>query len=112
MPLEQAQVRVTGDAAFGVPELAPFDLILVTVETTDVPVAWWDQLGIDGKIVAPVRFVPMQGVGEERERLVLLHDVAEQRVALRLDDDTPDNWLSHRPTAVTSKSPRCGTSLR
>ena len=112
----QQVVVVTGDAAFGAPQSAPFDLILVTVETTDVPEAWWDQLAGDGKIVACVRwrgqsrtvtlarqdkdllvaddlaqcgFVPMQGLGEDRQRLVVLHDVPDQRVALRLDEDTP-----------------------
>lgn len=108
-------VVLTGDAALGVPESAPFDLILVTVETTDVPAAWWDQLTGDGRIVAPVRwrgqsrtvalrrqnqdllvaddlspcgFVPMQGIDENRERVVVLHDVPNQRVVLRLDDDS------------------------
>ncbi|GAB3276975.1 hypothetical protein GCM10027456_68350 [Kineosporia babensis] len=38
------QVRVvTGDAPFGAPAFAPCDGILVTVETTDAPAAWWDQ---------------------------------------------------------------------
>lgn len=109
-------VVVTGDAAFGAPQAARFDLILVTVETTDVPDAWWDQLADDGKIVACLRwrgqsrtvtlmrqqkdllvaddlaqcgFVPIQGIGEDRQRLVVLHDVPDQRVALRLDEDAP-----------------------
>ena len=107
-------VVVTGDAALGAPQAAPFDLILVTVETTDVPEAWWDQLAGDGRIVACLRwrgqsrtvalvrqdkdvlvaedlaqcgFVPLQGIGEDRQRLVVLHDFPDQRVALRLDDD-------------------------
>nr|WP_269327618.1 methyltransferase, FxLD system [Kineosporia mesophila] len=108
------QVKViTGDAAFGVAQFAPFDRILATVETTDIPPAWWDQLSEAGRIVAPIRwrgqrrtvtlvrqgldvmvavdisqagFVAMQGVGEHRERSAVLHDAPGQRVALRLDD--------------------------
>lgn len=107
----QVQV-ITGDAGHGAPGFAPFDTILVTVETTDVPDAWWDQLSPDGSIVAPIRwrgqrrtvalrrrsddelmaddiaqagFVPMQGLGEARETLHVLHDVPGQQVALRVD---------------------------
>lgn len=104
-------VVVTGDAAFGVEQHAPFDRIVVTVETTDVPPAWWDQLADDGIIVAPVRwrglsrsvalvrtgpvltatdiqqagFVPMQGAGEERQNLLLLNDAPDERVAFRVE---------------------------
>lgn len=107
------QVEVlTGDAGLGAPQFAPFDRIVVTVETTDIPDTWWDQLSSDGTIVAPVRwrgqrrtvaltrtgagvlvaddlaqagFVPMQGLGEERETLVVLHESDGQRVAVRVD---------------------------
>lgn len=122
---------VTGDAALGVPQAAPFDLILVTVETTDVPDAWWDHLTGDGKIVACLRwrgqsrtvalvrqdkdvlvaedlaqcgFVPLQGIGENRQRLVVLHDVSDQRVALRLDDDIPVDVGALRRALVAEKT--------
>lgn len=44
----QVQV-VTADAAYGAARFAPFDLILVTVEITDIPQAWWDQLTESGR---------------------------------------------------------------
>ncbi|GLY29131.1 methyltransferase, FxLD system [Kineosporia sp. NBRC 101731] len=104
---------ITGDAAFGVAQFAPFDLILATVEITDIPQTWWNQLSGTGRIVAPIRwrgqrrtatlvrqsvdvmvavdiaqagFVAMQGAGEHRERSAVLHNAPGQRVALRLDD--------------------------
>ncbi|MFD7584461.1 methyltransferase, FxLD system [Kitasatospora sp. NPDC059811] len=103
---------VTADGAFGVPEHGPFDLIVVTVGAPDVPPAWLEQLAPGGRIVVPLRlrglmrsivlvrdgdhlvstgyelcgFVPMQGAEENRERLVLLHDVPGEEVGLRLDD--------------------------
>lgn len=110
-------VVVTGDGAAGAPACAPFDRIIVTVETTDIPPAWWDQLAPGGRIVAPLRvrgmtrtvglvrqgdrlestsvevcgFVPMQGEGEDAQRLIVLNTTKEERVALRLDgSDTLD----------------------
>ncbi|MFE6645071.1 methyltransferase, FxLD system [Nocardioides sp. NPDC057772] len=102
---------VTGDGAEGAAAYAPFDRIIVTVETTDIPPAWWDQLAPGGRIVAPLRvrgmtrtvglarhgdrldstsvevcgFVPMQGSGEDAQRLILLNGTSEERVALRVD---------------------------
>ncbi|MGH3971878.1 MAG: methyltransferase, FxLD system [Pseudonocardiaceae bacterium] len=111
------QVTVmTGDGAEGAAAYAPFDRIIVTVETTDIPPAWWDQLAPGGRIVAPLRvrgttrtvgltrngdrldstsvevcgFVPMQGAGEDAQRLILLNPTPEERVALRVDGD---DWL-------------------
>nr|BFD93823.1 hypothetical protein KitaXyl93_51830 [Kitasatospora sp. Xyl93] len=103
---------ITADGAFGVPERAPFDLVVVTVGAPDVPPAWVEQLAPGGRIVVPLRlrglmrsvvlvreddhlvstgyelcgFVPMQGLEENRERLVLLHEVPGEEVGLRLDD--------------------------
>lgn len=102
---------VTGDGTEGAAAYAPFDRIIVTVETTDIPPAWWDQLAPGGRIVAPLRvrgmtrtvglvregnrldsasvevcgFVPMQGAGEDGQRLIVLNQTPEERVALRLD---------------------------
>ncbi|TCJ34633.1 methyltransferase, FxLD system [Parafrankia sp. BMG5.11] len=98
------------DGEFGAPERAPFDRIIVTVCAADLPPAWSDQLAEGGRLVVPLRmrgltrsvaferknnhladrgyelcgFVPMQGIGEQRERLVPLHG---DEVRLRLDDD-------------------------
>ncbi|MEX5713382.1 methyltransferase, FxLD system [Parafrankia sp. FMc6] len=98
------------DGEFGVPDHAPFDRIIVTVCARDLPPAWNDQLAEGGRLVVPLRmrgltrsvafernhdqltdrgyelcgFVPMQGAGEQRERLIPLHG---DDVQLRLDDD-------------------------
>lgn len=44
------------DAEYGVPDKAPFDLILVTVGAWDIPPAWIEQLAPAGRIVVPLRF--------------------------------------------------------
>lgn len=100
------------DGEFGSPEHGPFDRIAVTVGAWDIPPAWADQLAEGGRLVVPLRlrgltrsvafepeggrlvgreyelcgFVPMQGTGANRERLVWLQ---EDEVALRVDDGQP-----------------------
>ncbi|MGL5866778.1 MAG: methyltransferase, FxLD system [Dermatophilaceae bacterium] len=112
-------VVVTADGAGGAPCYAPFDRILVTVETVDVPPAWWDQLADDSIIIAPLRmggmtrtvaltrdasdpdllasddlqlcgFVPMQGAGTNPQHRIVLNGAADSPVALRLDGDTSE----------------------
>jgi protein-L-isoaspartate(D-aspartate) O-methyltransferase len=88
-------VRVLcADGAFGAAEYGPFDRIIVTVGTWDIPPAWVEQLAEGGRLVVPLRtkglnrswilehadgylvgrdpqscgFVPMQGVGAHRGR--------------------------------------------
>ena len=46
---------VTADAEGGVPEHAPYDRIVVTVEAWDLPPAWTEQLTPDGRLVVPLR---------------------------------------------------------
>jgi protein-L-isoaspartate(D-aspartate) O-methyltransferase len=105
---------VLADAENGVPEGAPYDRIVVTAGTWDIPPTWRDQLSERGRIVVPLRmrgltrsvafdrasdgngvglvshsyrlsgFVPMQGVGSYCERVVPLAN----GVALRLDDES------------------------
>ncbi|MGH3939406.1 MAG: methyltransferase, FxLD system [Pseudonocardiaceae bacterium] len=100
---------VLADAEGGVPGHAPYDRIIVTVEACDIPPAWSGQLAEGGRLVVPLRmrgltrsivferadgylvsrgyelcgFVPMQGVGANRERRVSLDGDA---VSLRVDD--------------------------
>ncbi|MDT3396326.1 methyltransferase, FxLD system [Streptomyces sp. B1866] len=112
---ETGYERVTAlvaDGEEGEPGRAPYDRIIVTVGAWDIPPAWTNQLAEGGRIVVPLRvrgltrsvaferrggrlvsreyelcgFVPMQGAGENRVRLVLLHDEDGAQVGLRLDD--------------------------
>lgn len=91
---------VRSDGAFGVPECAPYDRIVVTVTAWDIAGAWLRQLRPGGRIVVPLRmrgqtraiafdlvgdhlesrsttacgFVSMQGAGADYERRVPLQD--------------------------------------
>jgi len=55
-----------GDGAKGWPEQAPFDRIMVTAGTSDVPQALMDQLRPGGVLIAPIN------IGTESETLVRL----------------------------------------
>jgi protein-L-isoaspartate(D-aspartate) O-methyltransferase len=103
---------ITADGEHGAASHAPYDRIVVTVQAADIPPAWVHQLKEGGRLVVPLRmrgmtrtvafvrdkerlvsngfelcgFVPMQGVGENRVRLLPLHDVEGEEVALRLDE--------------------------
>lgn len=101
---------VLADAEEGVPMAAPFDRIIVTAGSWDIPPAWIEQLADDGRIVVPLRlkgttrwiafdrdnegglisrgyglcvFVPFQGAGFHAERNVTIED----GVVLRIDDE-------------------------
>jgi protein-L-isoaspartate(D-aspartate) O-methyltransferase len=45
---------VQGDGELGVPDGAPYDRIIATVGTWDLPPAWWEQLADGGRLVAPL----------------------------------------------------------
>lgn len=47
---------ITRDGALGAAEHAPFDRIIFTVGTWDIPSAIWDQLAPSGRIVVPLRW--------------------------------------------------------
>lgn len=105
---------VVADGMQGEPGRAPYDRIVITVEATELAGAWVDQLTEDGRIVVPLRargvtrsvafhregpqlisrdyevcgFVPMQGTGARQQRLVVLHEVDEEQVGLRVDNST------------------------
>ncbi|MGH3871110.1 MAG: methyltransferase, FxLD system [Pseudonocardiaceae bacterium] len=90
---------VCADGEFGAPEHGPFDRIIVTVGTWDIPPTWVEQLAEGGRLVVPLRtkglnlswalehadghlagrapmpcgFVPMQGLGKNRSRSISLH---------------------------------------
>lgn len=58
--LERAETErvqlLQGDGEKGAPEQAPFDRIIVTAGSWDLPDAWWDQLVEGGLLVVPLRF--------------------------------------------------------
>ncbi|MFG2059386.1 methyltransferase, FxLD system [Micromonospora sp. NPDC048930] len=100
---------VTADAETGWPASAPYDAIIVTVEASDIPPAWTDQLAPDGILVVPLRmrgntrgltltregdhliaisaivcgFVPMQGASANP---VTRRALRGDDVTLRIDD--------------------------
>ncbi|MGI5185415.1 methyltransferase, FxLD system [Dactylosporangium sp. CA-152071] len=102
---------VHSDGEHGYAADGPYDVVLVTVETSDVPPAWTDQLAAGGRLVAPVRmrahtrsltlerdgdllaatgpfqcgFVPMQGNGRDPIRRIPLRG---EDAVLGLDDPT------------------------
>ncbi|MFV2104563.1 methyltransferase, FxLD system [Micromonospora sp. LOL_024] len=104
---------VHGDGEYGHPPSAPYDAIIVTVETPDLPPAWLDQLTPAGVLIVPLRirgmtrcltlrrhedhllataalqcgFVPMQGDGRQPNRRLLLHG---DDIAVTLDDTTTE----------------------
>jgi protein-L-isoaspartate O-methyltransferase len=39
---------ITGDAALGVPEDAPYDRAIITIGSLDIPPAWFSQLKLGG----------------------------------------------------------------
>jgi protein-L-isoaspartate(D-aspartate) O-methyltransferase len=51
---------VTGDGTLGVPDGAPYDRVVVTVQATSIAPAWLDQLAGDGRLVVPLR---LRGLG-------------------------------------------------
>lgn len=107
---------ICGDGALGDPSGNTFDRIIVTAGAWDIPTAWWTQLAVGGRIVAPLRlhgsgltrslafdrtdehrmvstnaevcgFVPMRGASEMGERHIRLAD----EIVLKVDtDDLPD----------------------
>ncbi|GAT79544.1 protein-L-isoaspartate O-methyltransferase [Streptomyces sp. F-3] len=121
---------VTADGELGAPEYAPYDRIVVTVQAADIPPAWISQLAAGGRLVVPLRmrgmtrsiafvrdgtrlvsdrvelcgFVPMQGAGENRMRLAVLHDAAGEEIALRLDDHPDPDTRALRDALSTPRA--------
>ncbi|WP_221334030.1 methyltransferase, FxLD system [Streptomyces sp. EAS-AB2608] len=121
---------ITGDGGSGALDYSPFDRIIVTVQAADIPSSWVHQLSEGGRLVVPLRmrgmtrsvafvrddqrltsdgfelcgFVPMQGVGENRMRVVLLHDVEGEEIGLRLDDHPEPDV---KALAEALRTPRC-----
>jgi protein-L-isoaspartate(D-aspartate) O-methyltransferase len=110
---------VTGDAALGVPEDAPYDRAIITIGSLDIPPAWFSQLKPGGRLVVPLRwrgqtqsvalvlgedgimrsdtlflcgFVPMIGQGWERTAAVDTGDLV--RLYWDADQDISPDLLS------------------
>ncbi len=121
---------VTADGENGAPDHAPYDRIIVTVQAADIPPAWIHQLMEGGRLVVPLRmrgmtrtvafvrdgerlvsdglelcgFVPMQGAGENRVRLAVLHDTEGEEIALRLDGHPEPDTKALRAALHTSRA--------
>lgn len=102
---------IEADAEYGYPANGPFDAIIVTVEASDVPPSWIEQLTETGRLVVPLRmrahtrcltlqrtedhlaataalqcgFVTMQGAGQNPVRRIPLRG---DDAVLQLDDAT------------------------
>jgi protein-L-isoaspartate(D-aspartate) O-methyltransferase len=111
---------VTADAEHGVPDGAPYDRIIVTAGSWDIPPAWISQLVRGGRLIVPLRlrglmrtvafkrdgaglvstgyslaaFVPFQGDGAHADRKVML------REGIVLHTDNPD--LPVEPLALNA----------
>ncbi|MGC5332849.1 methyltransferase, FxLD system [Micromonospora sp. DT62] len=115
---------IHGDGEYGHQPSAPYDAIIVTVETADLPPAWLDQLAPAGVLLVPLRmrgmtrcltlqrhedhllataalqcgFVSMQGDGRNPTRRLVLRD----DVVVVLDDTTPEVSLDALTAALQS----------
>ncbi|MBV9141134.1 MAG: methyltransferase, FxLD system [Pseudonocardiales bacterium] len=104
---------ICGDGADGYPAAAPFDRIIVTAGSWDIPPAWLEQLTPGGRIVVPLRirgltrsvalerhgvcwrsvsvendgFIPLRGAGHQPERNIRLD--SDGKLILRVDDGQP-----------------------
>ncbi|MCF4122067.1 methyltransferase, FxLD system [Antribacter sp. KLBMP9083] len=125
---------VLADADGGVPEHAPYDVIMATTSVQDLPPTWVDQLAPDGRIVVPLRlrgtprvvvlvrdgdrlvsagyelghFVPVRGRSTPDERSLVLDEVG---VTLRVDGDVSADQAAlasalHTEATVAWATPR------
>lgn len=120
---------VVADGENGAAEYAPYDRIIVTVRAWDIPPAWLDDLGRDGRLVVPLElraltrsvaldrthtmgtallrsgdvrlcsFVPMQGLGAHADTVVAIEAPEGPRLRLR-SEVTGDTNLEVLRTAV------------
>ena len=117
---------VHADAEDGEPDGAPYDRIIVTAGSWDVPPAWLSQLAPDGRLVVPLRFrgltrtvtfewdgdglvsrhyqlaafVPFQGDGAHADRRVMFRD----GVIVHTDD--PDLPIEAAALSAVLSEPR------
>ncbi|WP_250033702.1 methyltransferase, FxLD system [Paractinoplanes maris] len=123
----QVVEAICADGENGYPGGGPYDAILVTVECSDIPPAWIEQLAPEGLLVAPVRmrantrcltlrrrgdhlvaiaarqcgFVPMQGAGHDPVRRTPL---LGNDIVLTIDD--PSTTADAEALAAALHTPR------
>lgn len=129
---------ITADGTGSVISLQPFDRIVVTVQAADIPPSWVNQLAQGGRLVVPLRmrgmtrtiafvrdshrlvsdgfelcgFVPMQGAGENRMQVALIHDVEGEEIGLRLDGHPePDTKALAQALATARRAVWSGVML-
>lgn len=79
-PMRIANLRLQyGDGMKGLPEVAPFDGIIVAAAGLEVPEALLEQLAIGGRLIAPV--------GDEKQKLQLIKRVADRQWESVILDD-------------------------
>jgi protein-L-isoaspartate(D-aspartate) O-methyltransferase len=123
------RVRVVeGDGELGFIDGAPYDRIIATVGTWDLPPAWWDQLAEGGRLVAPLSirgcehsvafdyadgvmrsrsivscgFMPMRGLGSQEGQAVELSEgrIMTFHVEQEVEADGVRGVLDGRGTTV------------
>ncbi|MFG3339563.1 methyltransferase, FxLD system [Glycomyces sp. NPDC048151] len=123
------RVRVVqGDGELGFIDGAPYDRIIATVGTWDLPPAWWDQLAEGGRLVAPLSirgcehsvafdyadgvmrsrsvvgcgFMPMRGLGSQEDQTVELSEgrIMTFHVERQVEADGVRGVLDGRGTTV------------
>lgn len=104
---------VLTDGALGHREAAPFDRVIATVGTFEIPIAWLEQLAPSGRLVAPVRlagaasrsiiferdadgwvshgsemctFMPLRGIGDDARRIIDLTGTGEVTLQTHQDN--------------------------
>jgi len=71
-PLRVPNIRlVHGDGMLGLPQVAPFDAIVIAAAGLELPPALLQQLRVGGKLIAPV--------GDQEQHLLLVERTGEQR---------------------------------
>jgi protein-L-isoaspartate O-methyltransferase len=61
---------ILGDGGLGYPDDAPYDRIVATVGVWEIPISWFEQLAIGGRIAAPLHLF---GESLQHEYVILEH---------------------------------------
>src|SRR6266566_1653853 len=86
----------TGDGILGLPQFAPFTVIVATCGVEEIPKTWIDQLCDGGRAV-----VPLGDAGSQR--LILLRKQARELVPIRVGAYTRFSMMRERPSLKPPK---------